>query len=63
MEKYIFEPAHDLPVPSISWDAMLRFTKVELELLTYIEMFIFLKKGGVSQCGKRSAIANNIWTL
>ncbi|KAJ8954711.1 hypothetical protein NQ318_011404 [Aromia moschata] len=39
------DPAHYLTAPSLSWDAMLRFTRVELQLLTDIDMLHFFKKG------------------
>lgn len=62
LEKYKLDPAQYLTAPSLSWDAMLRCTQVELELLTDIEMIHFFKKGirgGVAQCTKRKAVANN----
>lgn len=48
--------------PSLSYDAMLKHTKIEIELLTNLEMFEFVEsgiRGGVSQISKRHAIANN----
>lgn len=48
-----------MTAPSLSWDAMLRFTKVELELLSDIIHLLEKRiRGGVCQCSKRSAIAN-----
>ncbi|CAH1106179.1 unnamed protein product [Psylliodes chrysocephalus] len=45
-----------------TWDAMLKHTKQELELLTDLDMFLFVEKGireGLSQvCSKRRAHAN-----
>ena len=37
-------PSHYLSTPALSWDAMLNMTKVELELITDPEMYVFLKK-------------------
>ena len=34
-------PHHYISLPSLSWDACLKFTNVKLELLTDIEMYIF----------------------
>ncbi|XP_050516578.1 uncharacterized protein LOC126891446 [Diabrotica virgifera virgifera] len=62
LNQYNLDPAHYLTAPSLSWDAMLRYTKIELELLTDIDMVHFFKKairGGVSQCSKRKVVANN----
>ncbi|CAH1109716.1 unnamed protein product [Psylliodes chrysocephalus] len=62
LKKYKLDPAHYLTAPSLSWDAMLKYTQIELELLTDIDMLHFFKKGirgGVAQCSKRQAMANN----
>ncbi|KAJ8909922.1 hypothetical protein NQ315_017226 [Exocentrus adspersus] len=62
LEQYKLDPAHYLTAPSLSWDAMLLYTRIELELLTDIDMLHFFRKGirgGVSQCSMRKAVANN----
>lgn len=59
---YGLDPAHYYTAPGFSWDAMLKYTKVNIELLTDIEMLLFVEKGirgGISQCSKRYAKANN----
>ncbi|CAG9840781.1 unnamed protein product [Diabrotica balteata] len=61
-KEYNLDPCHYITAPALSWDAMLRYTKIELELLTDVDMVHFLKKGvrgGVAQCSKREAVANN----
>ncbi|KAJ8980867.1 hypothetical protein NQ317_008926 [Molorchus minor] len=62
LTKYKLDPSHFLTSPSLSWDAMLRHTHIELELLTDVDAVHFFRKGirgGVSQCSKRKAVANN----
>ncbi|XP_044760245.1 uncharacterized protein LOC123317702 [Coccinella septempunctata] len=60
---YGLDPAHYFTLPGYTWDAMLKYTKQELELLTDVDMFLFVERGirgGLSQvCGKRRAHANN----
>ncbi|XP_074028853.1 uncharacterized protein [Leptinotarsa decemlineata] len=57
------DPAHYFTLPGLTWDAMLKYTKVELELVTDLDMFLFVERGirgGLSQvCSKRRAHANN----
>ncbi|MGH9021455.1 MAG: hypothetical protein ACRDV0_10690 [Acidimicrobiales bacterium] len=62
LKVYKLDPAHYYTLPSLSFDCMLRMSKVELELLTDIDMIHFFKKGirgGISQCTERKHIANN----
>lgn len=62
IQHYKLDPAHYYTAPGLSWDAMLRYTSVELELLTDLDMLHFFRKGirgGVSTCVGRKAVANN----
>ena len=45
MEKYGLDPAHYYTAPGLSWDALLKMTGVELELLTDQDMHLFIEKG------------------
>ncbi|XP_071055058.1 uncharacterized protein [Onthophagus taurus] len=59
---YGLDPAHYYTAPGLSWDAMLKFTQIKLELLTDIDQVHFIKKGirgGISFCGHRHAKGNN----
>ena len=59
---YRIDPCHYISAPGVSWDAMLRMTQVEIELLTDPDMYCFIEKGvrgGVSVISHRFARANN----
>ena len=61
-EKYGLDPAHYYSSPGLSWDALLKKTGVELELLTDMDMHLFIERGmggGISMVSKRYAKANN----
>ena len=62
LENYKLDPAHYFTAPGLSWDASLKMTKVELELLTDIDMLLMVEKGirgGVSMISNRYSKANN----
>ncbi|CAB0042383.1 unnamed protein product, partial [Trichogramma brassicae] len=44
-EAYELDPAHYYTLPGYSWGAMLLYTQVELELLTDVDMLLFVEKG------------------
>ena len=62
IEIYELDPAHFLSAPGLAWQACLKKTKVELELLTDIDMLLMVEKGtrgGICQAIYRYAKANN----
>ena len=64
-ELYGLDPAHYYTSPGLAWDAMLKVTDCEIELLSDLEMINFIRKGirgGLSQCSHRKATAHNKYT-
>ncbi|KAK3772394.1 hypothetical protein RRG08_031418 [Elysia crispata] len=62
IKQYGLDPAHYYTSPGLSWDALLKKTGVELELLTDYDQHLFIEKGmrgGISMVSKRHARANN----
>lgn len=59
---YKLDPAHYYSAPGLSWDAMLKHTQINLELLTDPDMLYFFMegiRGGLSVITKRYIKANN----
>ena len=62
LEYYKLDPCHYFTSPGLAWDAMLKMTKIELELTTNVDMFLFIEKGlrgGISYIANRYSKANN----
>ena len=62
LTNYKLDPAWYFTSPGIAWDAALKMTGVELELLTDPDMLLMIEKGvrgGVSMISKRHGKANN----
>ena len=62
MQYYKLDPCHYFTSPSLSWDAMLKMTNIKLELMTDVDMFLFIEKGmigGVSYIANQYGSANN----
>ena len=62
LKEYELDPAHFLSLPGIAWQACLKKTNVELELLTDYEMLLMLEegiRGGICHSIHRYAKANN----
>ena len=45
LEYYGLDPCHYFTSPGLSWDAMLKFTGIELEFISDIDMHLFIEKG------------------
>ena len=59
---YELDPAHYFTTPGLAWDAMLKLTEVELELLNDVDMLQMIERemrGGNSNAFCRFSQANN----
>ena len=62
LKNYGLYSSHYLSAAALSWDAILNMTKVDIELISNTDMYLFFEKGmrdGVSYISKRCSIANN----
>ena len=62
LRQYGLDPANYHTSPDLAWDALLKKTGVELELLTDYDQHLLIEKGlrgGVCMASKRYASANN----
>ena len=62
LEYYGLNPCHYFSSPGLSWDAILKMTKIELELISDIHVYLFIEKGmqgGISYIAKRHSKAYN----
>ena len=59
---YGLDPCHYFSSPGLSWDAISKMTKIELELINDIDIYLFIEKGmrgGISYIAKSHSKANN----
>src|ERR1700755_45852 len=62
LDTYKLDPARYFTSPGLSWDALLKETKVKLDLLKDPDMLLLIEKGirgGISTITHRYAKANN----
>ena len=62
MNHYEMDPAWYFSAPGLAWDATLKITKVELELLSDPDMLLMIDssiRGGITTISHRHAKANN----
>jgi hypothetical protein len=66
LKYYCLDPAHYISSPGLSWDAMLKYSEVELDLITDQDMLcMFMEgiRGGLSCIMKRYVEANNKYMI
>ena len=59
---YELDPAHYFSAPGLSWNACLKMTGIELELISDVDMYLMIERGlrgGMSVISHRKAEANN----
>ena len=62
LKNYGLCPSYYMRAPSLSWDVMFKMTKIKLELITDLDMYIFFEKGtraGISYISNRCSQTNN----
>jgi len=62
MDNYKLDPAWYFTSPGLAWDAALKLTGVESELLSDYDMLLMIKsgiRGGISTISNRYGVANN----
>ncbi|KAL7291745.1 hypothetical protein TKK_0014531 [Trichogramma kaykai] len=61
LKYYELDSAYYCSTPSFTWSAMLKYTDIKLELLTDVDMYIFIERGlrgGLTQASTRYAKSN-----
>ena len=64
-ETYNLDPRHSYTLSGFSWESMLKMTKIELQLISDSDIYLFLMdtiRGGICVVNKKHVIANNIYT-
>ena len=64
-ETYELDPRYSYTLPGFSWQAMLKMTKIELDLISDQVMYLFLMDsihGGICQVNKKFSKADNKYT-
>ena len=62
---YNLDPRHSYTLPGFSWQAMLKMTKIELQLISDSDMHLYLMdciRGGICIVNKKFVKADNIYT-
>ena len=66
LKNYGLRPSHYLSAPGLSWDAMLKITKIKFELIPNPDMYIFFENGtraGPFNISNRYSKTNNKYLI
>ena len=61
LETYKLDPVHYYSLPGLSWDSILKYTEIKIDLITDPDMYQMVEKsmrGGISQISHRYAASN-----
>ena len=64
-QTYELDCRHSFTLPGYSWECMLKMTKIELELISDSDIYLFLMdtiRSGMTVCNKKYVEADNIYT-
>ena len=59
LKNYGLCPSHYFSAPALHWEAMFSMTKVELKLISNVNMYLFFEKGIRGRVSKRCSKANS----
>ena len=62
---YNLDPRHSYTLPGFSWQSMLKITKIELQLISDSDVYLFLMdaiRGGICVVNKKHVTSDNIYT-
>ena len=62
LDYYGLDPCHYFSSQELSWDEMIKMTEIELELISEIDIHLFIEQGmggGISYVAKRHSKTNN----
>ncbi|CAB4009241.1 Gastrula zinc finger [Paramuricea clavata] len=60
LENYKLDPAHYISAPSLSWDAFLKQSGEEIELVSDMDMFQFFEKGMRGGFGSKKSLGSDV---
>jgi hypothetical protein len=62
ISNYHLDPTHYVSLPSFAWEALLKMTKIKLDVISDYDMYLMIEsgiRGGMSMISRRHSKANN----